>query len=614
MSLIKFRHNSPPIFAKRNRQKRIINLIIRLIFLTITIFLIIGLVNYLKISLAARENKTTTDKPNPNIKRPKIISVIVPHHDLVKEQRTKLFQDISDKIKNTQVVYLISPNHFNSGSSNILTTSKSWHLLNSTINSDKSIISQLVVNDFIKDQEPAFSGEHGIANILQDMATFMPKAKVVPIIIKEGVSQADLDQLTDQIIKLLNNQSLIVSSVDFSHYQPAALADLHDLVSIRALKDKNLDSIQNNIEVDCPSCLYVAAKVADKQKYDFFLENHTNSGILEKSRDAESTSHVFGYYGSTCTDAMHCVSTKEKSTTFIFAGDMMFDRMINHQFPDDKILDIFSNFGNRVFWGTDISITNLEGPVSEQPILDDINPNNLNFNFPPKTVDALSWLHLKTVSLANNHSLNAGAEGFETTNKMLERNKINYFGHQIQFGDFSVFHSQSGDIPVSIIGIDTLVDVPNLELEEKIKTEKSKGQFIIIMPHWGNEYQTTHSPQQEKKAKEWISWGADLIIGSHPHVVQDAQMIDNVPVFYSLGNLLFDQTFSKETQEGLIIAGKITKDEIEIIPLPTRQINLKPELIRGEEKTKIINSFVNNLRILNSDQSKTDLGILKIKK
>jgi len=228
-------------------------------------------------------------------------------------------------------------------------------------------------------------------------------------------------------------------------------------------------------------------------------------------------------------------------------------------------LDIFSNFGNRVFWGTDVSIANLEGPISEQPIIDDITANNLSFNFPPKTVKALSWLHLKTVSLANNHSLNAGAEGLEITKKMLDQSKISYFGHQIQFGDFSVFESKSGDIPVSVIGIDTLVDVPNLELEEKIKSEKSKGQFIIIMPHWGNEYQTTHSPQQEAMAKKWISWGADLIIGSHPHVVQDAQEIDGVPVFYSLGNLLFDQTFSKETQEGLIIAGKITKEEIQII-------------------------------------------------
>ena len=612
MSLIKFRHNSPPIFAKRDRQKQIINLVKFSVYLIIIIVLA-GVTWYYFVKDNPAVKQKLSKSSHPTISQPlDINSIIVPHHDLVKSQRSELFKKIAPKIQNTQTVILISPNHFNTGSADILTTSKKWQLLNSSIAPNKQRVDKLLKNDFIKEDDVAFSGEHGIANILQDIATFMPKVQIVPIIIKEGVSLDGIQKLANQIKKLADEQTLIISSVDFSHYQPAALAELHDIASIRALTDKNLDATWSNIEVDCPACLYVASKVAEDKKFKFVLENHTNSGILEKSRDAESTTHVFGYYSNVETSGRS--SLPEKSTTFIFAGDMMFDRMINHQFLDNKILDIFSSFGNRVFWGTDVSIANLEGPISEQPIIDDITANNLSFNFPPKTVKALSWLHLKTVSLANNHSLNAGAEGLEITKKMLDQSKISYFGHQIQFGDFSVFESKSGDIPVSVIGIDTLVDVPNLELEEKIKSEKSKGQFIIIMPHWGNEYQTTHSLQQEAMAKEWISWGADLIIGSHPHVVQDAQEINNVPVFYSLGNLLFDQTFSKETQEGLIIAGKITKEEIQIIPLPTKQINLKPELVQGDQKTKIIDKYINDLGITDQKSSDTELGSIIIKR
>jgi len=61
------------------------------------------------------------------------------------------------------------------------------------------------------------------------------------------------------------------------------------------------------------------------------------------------------------------------------------------------------------------------------------------------------------------------------------------------------------------------------------------------MPHWGNEYATTHSVAQHALAQKMIEAGADLIVGSHPHLVQDIELADGVPVVYSLGNFIFDQ-------------------------------------------------------------------------
>ena len=92
-------------------------------------------------------------------------------------------------------------------------------------------------------------------------------------------------------------------------------------------------------------------------------------------------------------------------------------------------------------------------------------------------------------------------------------------------------------------------------------------------------------------AHSWIDAGADLVIGAHPHVIQDAEVYKNRPIFYSLGNLLFDQTFSKETQQGLLIAGEITNNSIRLFALPIESSKLKPALIRDEAKAKLLDTL-----------------------
>jgi poly-gamma-glutamate synthesis protein (capsule biosynthesis protein) len=71
--------------------------------------------------------------------------------------------------------------------------------------------------------------------------------------------------------------------------------------------------------------------------------------------------------------------------------------------------------------------------------------------------------------------------------------------------------------------------------------------------HWGVEYQEKALPGVRGLAKEIIEYGADLIVGHHPHWVQDWEFIDGKPVFYSLGNFVFDQMWSEKTKKGLAV-------------------------------------------------------------
>jgi poly-gamma-glutamate synthesis protein (capsule biosynthesis protein) len=125
-------------------------------------------------------------------------------------------------------------------------------------------------------------------------------------------------------------------------------------------------------------------------------------------------------------------------------------------------------------------------------------------------------------------------------------------------------------------------------LRKLIEDEKASERFVIIYPHWGNEYQTSHSAKQEETAHDMVDAGADLIIGSHPHVVQDSEIYKNKPIFYSLGNFVFDQTFSQETQRGLIIGVSIEKDSLTISFVPVESNQLKPRISTGNSREELI--------------------------
>ncbi len=282
------------------------------------------------------------------------------------------------------------------------------------------------------------------------------------------------------------------------------------------------------------------------------------------------------------------ISKTEKPITFMIAGDAMFGRAVAWKFNND-VTQTFENLGQDFFAKTDMSILNLEGPINDKEFSANPNPDNLIFNFPPQTTNALKFLSVKTVGLANNHSSNQGLTGFNTTKGLLSQNNITAIGSQTHFNDDSIKKfSKMTIIAVNLVGRD-------FDITSAIKSEKQKGQFVLVFPHWGNEYQTTHSLAQEKSAHLWIEAGADLVIGSHPHVVQDAEVYLGKPIFYSLGNLIFDQTFSTKTQRGLIISGEISSQQTKVTLMPTIIRNYQVELATTDEKQAFIDKFKKNL-------------------
>lgn len=537
----------------------------------------------------------------PSVQPP--LAMVVPHHNIVAQQRAEAFAELARQTQ-PQTIVVLSPNHFGSGIAERIVANKTWTRNNGldVIKSNDKLVAQLVAANVVTQDNAALAGEHGISNLLDDIGAYFPKAQLVPILLRDTVTADMVDGLMTELTVACADQCGVIASVDMSHYLPAALADVHDQTTVRVLREQNQTDVWE-LEVDSPASLAGVMQWARLNHLpEFVVQGQTNSGTLLGNPDIETTSHILGYYqpsnvvpadtsigGNTADDD---ISADTAVTTFTFAGDVMLGREIGYQFQNNNFRDLFTNLGNRVFWGTDIAWLNVEGPISDRQITQDRTPDDLIFLFSREAVAALEYLQITTAGLANNHTANQGRAGLETTRQLLDAAKIDWVGDPSGVNESSVKRYSRGGNEVSLIAVNVF-DGDLTGLTELIESEHAAGQFVIVMPHWGNEYQTTHSSRQEQLATEWVNAGADLIIGMHPHVVQDVQVLTAMDgrrglVLYSLGNFVFDQTFSAETQQGLIAAGSITPEAVRVALLPVISRKLKPELARGEIKQALI--------------------------
>lgn len=285
------------------------------------------------------------------------------------------------------------------------------------------------------------------------------------------------------------------------------------------------------------------------------------------------------------------IPTPTPSTKITFAGDMMLDRLVYGRYKNQGFEKIFENFPSDFFKTSDLVVVNLEGPISSEEIYDDVTADNLIFNFPKETPNLLKFLGITHVSLANNHTLNDSLSGFERTKNILSDSGISSFGHPWRLDDTSSIQVNAS-IPVSLIGLNLLSQIDMDDTSSLIQKEKNEGRFVSIFVHWGSEYQTKHSAHQEALAHQLVEFGADAVIGSHPHVVQDSEIYKNKLIVYSLGNLVFDQLFSIETQTGCVVSLEIEKKSIKAKFIPISIENIKVTLLEEEDRSKVLERII----------------------
>jgi poly-gamma-glutamate capsule biosynthesis protein CapA/YwtB (metallophosphatase superfamily) len=254
-----------------------------------------------------------------------------------------------------------------------------------------------------------------------------------------------------------------------------------------------------------------------------------------------------------------------------FVGDIMLGRAVESRMEIDGLQYPFL-YTESLLSVPDISIGNFEGVVTSEHM----HAPSMTFQFSIRD----SYLrHLEAVgfdvlSIANNHSADYG-EG--ETNYMRTRcNELTLrcIGDAKSFGPNSVLVRTVNDVDIAFVALHTTwgtLDV--VAVTDAIHALSSTTDMQVAYVHWGDEYVLTHNESQQKLAEQLIDAGADAVIGHHPHVVQDVALYKGKPIFYSLGNFIFDQYFSQDVQEGMGVRMKIYVDHVVYTLVPFTSID-----------------------------------------
>lgn len=279
------------------------------------------------------------------------------------------------------------------------------------------------------------------------------------------------------------------------------------------------------------------------------------------------------------------------SITFLAVGDIMLSRNVAQEIAKAKnTLLPFSRMA-AILKSTDFNIANLESPFSGSAKYS-ASPT-LVFNAPPQNIEGLKEYNFKLLSLANNHSLDQGLKGLLNTKAYIAQNGLWGAGvgeneaeawepaileiKGLKIGMLATSYSSINDNGKTMLPyVARLQDTERFT--EALKALRPKADLVIVSMHAGTEY--TYKPNQLQKdfAHLAIDSGADIVIGHHPHWIQTIEKYNGKYIFYSLGNFIFDQEWSRQTKEGLTAKITVAKNELETL---VEKIELTPVIIEN---------------------------------
>jgi poly-gamma-glutamate synthesis protein (capsule biosynthesis protein) len=251
----------------------------------------------------------------------------------------------------------------------------------------------------------------------------------------------------------------------------------------------------------------------------------------------------------------------------------------------------------RLFWSQDLNVVNLEGPVtSDKSVSINTIPGekgHFSFTFDPEnTKKFLDGNDITLVNLGNNHIGNFGMSGVAETENNLKSDGVDYFG---QPASSKILVKNINNKKIAFINYNQFGGASREEVIKEIIESKKQADLSFVFCHWGNEYETNEDYQQVSLAHSFVDAGADLIIGSHPHVVEPMEVYKNRAIFYSLGNFYFDQYFSEDVRNMLTVGVVVHKDRMDFYLVPLRlgnngQISLK----KGNDLKLFLEKFAND--------------------
>ena len=285
-------------------------------------------------------------------------------------------------------------------------------------------------------------------------------------------------------------------------------------------------------------------------------------------------------FGGVC---LWCVQVLAQSVSVVVVGDIMLEGGPLRAMQKGQ--DPFASFAP-LFKSADVRVGNLECVVATVGSVEPDKPNT--FRVPPSTLKYVRK-HFDAVGLANNHSGDFGPKAFTQMVGLLKREGLGYYGGglnlseahtpwvverkgvRIAFLGYNEFQPRNFEADHDRAGIAWSEDE---QVVRDIAAARTQWRADVVIPimHWGWE-EPTANPRQRALARRMIDAGADAVIGGHPHQVQDTDVYKGKPIFYSLGNFVFEGFTDKVNNIGWALRMDVNKTGVTSWQLHTAHID-----------------------------------------
>lgn len=265
----------------------------------------------------------------------------------------------------------------------------------------------------------------------------------------------------------------------------------------------------------------------------------------------------------------------------------MWDTEQNAAYFFENVYDIFSS--------DDMTIVNLEGPLTRAE--ERREEQTYCIKGDPEYVEILTEGSVEAVSMANNHRLDYFEQGSRDTVTAVEDAGIVY-AYDGNIGIYETKGIRIGFVSVNEVGQGSGVEK---YLKEGIASLQEEGVDLILANcHWGIERENYPEEYQQSLGKKCIDWGADLVIGHHPHVIQGIEEYEGKYIIYSLGNFCFGANRNPEDKDCIIfqqtftfVDGELQEEtEARVIPCSVSSVSnrndYKPTPAEGSEAQRIL--------------------------
>lgn len=253
----------------------------------------------------------------------------------------------------------------------------------------------------------------------------------------------------------------------------------------------------------------------------------------------------------------------------------------------------------------DVTAANLETAVTGERKKAGLK--QYEFRSPPEALPAFVDAGFDVVSLANNHTLDFGPEGLRDTIRHLNDNSIRHVGAGENADEaFAPEYVEKNGLTIAYLGLSRVV--PNVDWKagknklgvaetydyrravEEIGKAKEQADVVVVMAHWGNERELKADPlEQTDLGRRYIDAGADLVIGSHPHVLQGIESYKDKWIVYSLGNFIFTTSKDPLTYDsGILYADCDHTGACGLQLVPVKADSPQPAPMEVEEASEVI--------------------------